>query len=202
MELQYVYLIQLREFVRLKEPVYKIGRTKQHNFLRVKQYPKDSNVLYQLSCDDCIICENQIIQLFKTKYIQRSDIGTEYFEGDYKSMRDDIFEIIKETSLITPNQLSIENIEGGFKSMEVDIFENINETSLITIEKNKKIKFYCEKCIYGCDNKKDFNKHLSSNKHKEEKPSLCFDCTLCHKSYAYKSGLSKHKKICKMSLIL
>jgi hypothetical protein len=92
---QYIYLIQEREFVKTNEKVYKIGKTKQPNFERFKQYSKDSILISQISCLDCDVCEKQLIQIFKVKYLQRTDIGTEYFEGDYNSMNIDIMSNIK-----------------------------------------------------------------------------------------------------------
>ena len=92
-EYQYVYLIQEREFIKTKELVYKIGKTKQPSFARFMQYPKGSVLILQLSCNNCDKCEIEIIRTFKNKYKQRRDIGNEYFEGDYKTMLCDICEI-------------------------------------------------------------------------------------------------------------
>jgi phenylpropionate dioxygenase-like ring-hydroxylating dioxygenase large terminal subunit len=91
---QYIYLIQEREFVKNNERVYKIGKTKQPNLNRFKQYPKDSILISQISCLDCDICEKQLLQIFKFKYLQKTDIGTEYFEGDHISMTLDIMSTI------------------------------------------------------------------------------------------------------------
>jgi hypothetical protein len=33
----------------------------------------------------------KLIELFNTKYIKRTDIGNEYFEGNYKNMINDIY---------------------------------------------------------------------------------------------------------------
>ena len=66
--------------------------------------------------------------------------------------------------------------------------------------KNKQ-KFYCKKCDYGCKNKYNFNKHLSTTKHKmitnDNKmiTKSCFICP-CGKSYKFSSGLSRHSKVC------
>jgi hypothetical protein len=94
MDLQYVYLIQEREFIKTNEKIYKIGRTKQLNNLRILSCPKGSNLLAQISCCDCVKVENEIIQLFNTKYIKRTDIGNEYFEGNEFEMMKDMFNII------------------------------------------------------------------------------------------------------------
>ncbi len=40
MDIEYIYLIQEREFINSKQPIYKIGRTKQNNYKRFEQYPK------------------------------------------------------------------------------------------------------------------------------------------------------------------
>jgi hypothetical protein len=47
-----------------------------------------------MECLDCDTIEKELIELFKHKYKQRKDIGTEYFEGDYKSMVEDITKFI------------------------------------------------------------------------------------------------------------
>ena len=91
---EYVYLLQEREFINSGQSVYKIGRTKQLNDKRFKQYPKNSMLLLQTICNNCTICENQIMNTFKQKYIHRVDIGSEYFEGDFKEMQRDIFNIV------------------------------------------------------------------------------------------------------------
>jgi hypothetical protein len=70
-------------------------------------------------------------------------------------------------------------------------------------------KFGCSFCDYNTNNKKDFNKHLSTDKHKKkdnstkinkdqpitpEKPQQ-FDCK-CGKVYKERSGLWRHKQKC------
>jgi hypothetical protein len=66
--------------------------------------------------------------------------------------------------------------------------------------------FHCKKCDYTSKNKFDFNKHLSTTKHKmvtngNENGNFLLNhaCDLCYKSYKYKSGLSRHKKKCTAS---
>lgn len=91
---EYVYLLQEREFINSGQSIYKIGRTKQLNDKRFKQYPKNSMLLLQTFCNNCTICETQIMNMFKQKYIHRVDIGSEYFEGNVKEMQRDIFNIV------------------------------------------------------------------------------------------------------------
>ena len=61
-------------------------------------------------------------------------------------------------------------------------------------------KFICEKCDFKCCNKKDYKRHLLTNKHTMmtdndmiyPKEFVC----LCGKKYKYRQGLSLHKKTC------
>ena len=95
METNYIYLLKEREFLKTKEDVYKIGMTTKQNHERFNQYPKGSILLFQMICNNCKNMENQIITSFKEKFIQRKDIGTEYFQGKYKNMIEIIYLIIK-----------------------------------------------------------------------------------------------------------
>jgi hypothetical protein len=73
--------------------------------------------------------------------------------------------------------------------------------------KNLYYKFFCEPCSFRCNNKKDFNRHLNTTKHKKgilgvngiksEKDKI-YKCNICNKKYKHKSGLYRHKKICKI----
>jgi hypothetical protein len=91
---QYIYLIQEREFIKTGEPIYKIGKTKQENLTRFNQYPKGSRMLCQLISKDCDEDERVLLGKFRTSYVPRKDIGSEYFEGDYEKMIQDIYETI------------------------------------------------------------------------------------------------------------
>jgi len=91
MNTDYIYLLQEREFITSKQNIYKIGKTKQNNLNRFSQYPKGSILLFQIICNDCNITEKILIKLFDSKYIKRTDIGNEYFQGNFKNMISDIF---------------------------------------------------------------------------------------------------------------
>ena len=62
--------------------------------------------------------------------------------------------------------------------------------------KNGRI-YNCEKCNFICSQRSDFDRHLSTRKHKRitqdnKKTYIC----LCGNAYIYASGLSKHKNSC------
>ena len=65
--------------------------------------------------------------------------------------------------------------------------------------------FECNKCNYICRKESDFNKHLSTLKHKKndiESPVIRqpeYKCK-CGKIYSFRQGLSVHRKKCKIDL--
>ena len=86
MNIQYVYMIKTREFIRMNENIFKIGRTEQLNLGRFNSYDKGSILLFQSICENCRDCEKMIIKKFKENFIHRTDFGNEYFEGDCNKM--------------------------------------------------------------------------------------------------------------------
>ena len=66
----------------------------------------------------------------------------------------------------------------------------------------KCLNFYCEKCDFIANDKKDYSRHLATRKHtghmSKHGKSGCpksFKCP-CGKNYAVMSSLSRHKKNC------
>jgi len=91
----YIYLIQEREFIRLQEPVYKIGRTCQQDFKRFDGYPKNSHLVLMVDVMDCKAIELLIIKKFKGIFKHRKDYGNEYFEGEKMRMIKEILDIVQ-----------------------------------------------------------------------------------------------------------
>jgi len=62
-------------------------------------------------------------------------------------------------------------------------------------------KFFCKNCNFNTINKKDYTRHLLTDKHKNiinpnpKNPKTHFECN-CGKSYKHASSLSAHKKKC------
>ena len=81
----FIYLLKEREFVKSKEQVYKLGKT-QNPRNRLAAYPKGSMILFLTNCNDCGIAEREILAKFRTIFIQRPDIGREYFQGNHFDM--------------------------------------------------------------------------------------------------------------------
>ena len=97
-ETHYIYMLQEREFIKSNENIYKIGYTSRSVIERFNEYPKYSNLLFccPISCSHSRVCENNIIKICSSKFIQRKDIGIEYFEGLKMNIIKEIINIIKE----------------------------------------------------------------------------------------------------------
>lgn len=87
----FIYLIKEREFIRLNENIYKLGRTKQEPNRRLTGYPKNSEVLLFVQVRNCESMENRLIKSFKKKFIHKREYGREYFEGDKEKMMIEIY---------------------------------------------------------------------------------------------------------------
>ena len=59
-------------------------------------------------------------------------------------------------------------------------------------------KYICKKCAFSSSNKKDYDKHLLTKKHKNQylsiKKSIQHNCEICNKTYKDASGLWRHNK--------
>jgi hypothetical protein len=59
--------------------------------------------------------------------------------------------------------------------------------------------FICEKCDYNTCRKSQYERHLQTKKHNNDKSVIkqVFLCKNCNKEYKYRQGLHTHKKTCK-----
>ncbi len=204
--INYIYLLQEREFIKTKENVYKVGMTQKENHERFNQYPKGSILLFQMICNNCKNIEKCLIKIFKEKFKLRKDIGNEYFEGDYKNMIDIIYSTIKnekeECEIFKENNQEYDNkkVEEKIIYQEEIKYNKISEIIVADYE--------CGICNFKCCYKSDWLRHLSTLKHNfslnenkveiiKNKQNNVFKC-ICEKIYSTNSGLWKHKKICEI----
>jgi len=59
---EYIYIIREREFIRIGENIYKIGKSCQENCVRTIAYPKGSELIMVMEVSDCKKTENSWIQ--------------------------------------------------------------------------------------------------------------------------------------------
>ena len=60
------------------------------------------------------------------------------------------------------------------------------------------MKYSCQDCKYYSNSKRNYERHIESNKHKKttDTPDKSFKCPYCENSYYQASGLSRHKQVC------
>lgn len=79
--LGYIYIVHEREFINANLHIYKIGNS-ESIARRLPQYPKGSNLKFCVQTCNFVAFEKDIIKLFDDKFVQKKDIGREYYEGD------------------------------------------------------------------------------------------------------------------------
>jgi hypothetical protein len=157
---EFIYLLQEREFIKTKEPIYKIGKTKQEKIKRIKSYPNGSELLFYIVCNNCDEIEKTIINKFKNHYIHKKEFGNEYFMGDYNSMIDTIYNIIKtsKTEVIKDinnedNRCSKCNKFYKTKKSLINHEKSCNGLSILT----------CPKCMITFSSRFCKSSHIKSN---------------------------------------
>jgi len=88
------YIIHEKQFVETNQNIYKIGKTTQHAIKRYLQHPKGSVLKIQMSVANCTIVKNKLKKTFDEKFINRKDIGREYYEGNYDEMEIEFINVI------------------------------------------------------------------------------------------------------------
>tara|TARA_B100000497_G_scaffold125791_1_gene163042 strand:- start:572 stop:1048 length:477 start_codon:yes stop_codon:yes gene_type:complete len=83
----YIYLLREREFLKTNEEIYKIGKTINIKN-RMPSYPKDSRLYLCFYCpSDIDAVEKHLISVLERICLRkRTDIGSEYFEGDVREL--------------------------------------------------------------------------------------------------------------------
>ncbi len=130
MQTHYIYLVHVREHRESNKQIYKIGKTKQDNFNRLKSYPRGTVLLFMTICNDCDTTEKTLITLFHENFIHHPLYGNEYFEGDYKKMIDLIYSIVKDETPIDPIKLLYDKLFDTPEHLQNFIIKcnEINET--------------------------------------------------------------------------
>ena len=63
------------------------------------------------------------------------------------------------------------------------------------MSKIKSPKYLCTMCHFTSNNKKDYNRHVSSAKHNFVSDEIIYKCEFCEKKYKSREGLWRHKKV-------
>jgi len=119
--MEYIYILKEREFIKTNEDIYKIGKTRQDNLGRFNNYPNGSSLYLQYFCNNSDFIELRIIDSFKENFIQRLDIGREYFEGNIDEMMNNIYHIRNQYSKLSKDEID---------SIEINRINNMKNEAL------------------------------------------------------------------------
>ncbi len=92
----YIYMLITREFLALKQPVYKVGYTASSVLGRFNQYPKGSQLIYTRFVHEAKKKETLMLEALRSDkaFINRTDIGSEYFQGEMELILRKIMEVL------------------------------------------------------------------------------------------------------------
>ena len=107
---EFIYILKEREFIKCNEPVLKIGRSSRL-VDRIMQYPSGSMVHATGRVRDAKKAEEDVKLTFRGRFLQRRDLGIEYFEGDEDAMVDTFIRMLnkhRSTARVPPAEWSAE----------------------------------------------------------------------------------------------
>jgi hypothetical protein len=169
------YIIREREFIRLNENVYKIGKTKQYGENRLSTYPKNSEKILMVVVQDCDLFEKKIIASFDKKFIKLKKYGNEYYEGNIEQMVEEFYKLYVEVE----KEICIKNI--NFKNNATSKLVNNNNDNNKTL--NEIILSYNK---FDDDTKKKFIDIFDKNKFVLEHSDICkYVDVLSNKKFIY-----------------
>ena len=174
-----LYLMHTREFISTNVPIYKIGRSNQLDN-RVKQYPNGSKIMLMIKCKNSVSCENNLKKLFKSKFIQKTYYGSEYFEGNYVDMIKEICDYVNNVNVLFTDEIN--KLNKLKKVKKVKKIKKVEQKVEQIVEQiiEKKVKKKVEKKIVKIENK-DINTDYCDR-----------TCIKCKTKFRYPSTLKTH----------
>jgi len=167
----HIYLLQLDEHK--NQNIYKIGKTSHVKIKeRIKQYPKNTNLIFSCNCIRISQLEKEIIDTFKIKFTKHS-IGNEYFVGNIDDMLIELNLIINkyhETFNVAKNDLFVSklndkiDINGCLKVNSDELSKLLDKTDIAMNAKEELYEFNIfreyNKLIKNKDTIKNYDKAI------------------------------------------
>lgn len=182
---EYIYLLQEREFVKSNENIYKIGKTRQPNLARVSQYPNGTILIIQSVCINCTKLEKELIAVFKNTFQLRKDIGDEYFQGNCFEMRRLICKYIEEE--VDDKHHFVCEISKKYFITNSNLLRHIDEFHKEPATENK-----CVKCCKTFSRKWSLTQHFKICKGIINK----LECEYCKLNFKHERSRFRHYKTC------
>jgi hypothetical protein len=115
----YVYLLRTREFKSQDLPIYKIGKSTQPNFERIRSYGKGYETFITFTVDDCNLIE-QLIKSTQTKILANA-----------QSIQCDL---LKDVQQQVEQNLSFSPFEDFIEWFELNYIQSNNETDFVHVK--------------------------------------------------------------------
>ena len=154
MSQEYIYLLREREFLNLNINICKFGRTSRGPSKRIDQYPKGSQIFLVIDVNNCINAEKEIKKEFLRLFIQKKDIGVEYFEGNINEMKRVVYDVAKKFEIDYSNNGNIKTPDLAYPYDS--IYDEFNKLYLLKGNDNYVLSWI--------DLKKYFTKWVTDNK--------------------------------------
>lgn len=211
------YMAHLREFRNSKQEIYKIGGTERPVVERIRDYPKDTMLIVYANVLNHQESEQELIKIFDIKFINRPDIGREYYEGNKNDMINEFLFVTRKYQTISGENQVVNIIVKP--SNILPIITNLppllkqgtlqNKIDNETVSNLKKNVYNCDCCDYKTETHQAIKKHVLSQKHittAEEHSYVCdventitvYICGICHKEFKVLSTKRKHQQKCKL----
>tara|TARA_B110000014_G_C19786083_1_gene408573 strand:+ start:146 stop:550 length:405 start_codon:yes stop_codon:yes gene_type:complete len=85
--MDHVYLIQEREFIRLNEETYTVGKTSESLEKAMNALPLGSRLIYFCNVSDCHNVFRNICNTFDHLFERRIEYGNTYYTGELETMK-------------------------------------------------------------------------------------------------------------------
>ena len=202
--MEHIYVIQLREFVRLYENTFKIGKTskgfdKSNTLHRIKSYPKDSVTHAVFPVQDCTVAERAVFCFLNSSdaYTQLSQYGNEYFHAD------NVDNLINDIQNVLNDITYDDTVQNKQNSVDI-VLPELLQNDIICNE------FKCKYCIRPLSSKQSKGRHENTCKYRDDEirllelqlkisPSCKYNngqCRFC-KKIMHSNNLFRHEGTCK-----
>ena len=134
-----------------------------------------------MQCNDSVQCEKNLINIFKQKFIQKTEYGLEYFEGNMEEMINIIENTIKENAIVDNviNTISDKLIEELVNNLIDDEVNNMVDNLIDNLINN-----FIGVEVDNVDNMIETVNYSKMSQH---------ICNKCHKDLKYLSNLQRHR---------
>ena len=97
---EYIFIVHVREFFRLNENTYTVGRTSGTVKTRLRKYPRGSKLLFSIKVNDANKIKVIIKNTFDNKFKKKPVYGNDYYNGNINCMINEIQDIVEKYNII------------------------------------------------------------------------------------------------------